>query len=261
MLGFVLGPLGLLYTSTLLALGSWILVLLAWPYLVGAEWRMWGLRAAAAGLGFWWAEYRPPLNGWPRLLMTLDRPGKRKALLAGLGLLAATSALSRVVTYTRTSSPVMLPTIAPGEVVRVRLRFDPARSVQRGTLVVYQLPSSGGRALSRVVGLAGDRIELRRGLLFVNGQPSDDPARIEVLRAAQCLDERLVLNNQARLGHSGAVQVPTGHVFVLADNRADLYADSRSFGPVPLEQVVGLVQPRRQSRALKAEQCRLEGSP
>ncbi|WP_221088558.1 signal peptidase I [Deinococcus aquaedulcis] len=260
LLGFALGPLGLLYTSTLLAIGTAALLFVAWPWLLGAEWRLWAARVAFGLLAFLWAEYQPPMNGWPRLLR-LDRPGKRKALLVGLGLVAAGLGLSQLVTYTRTSSPVMLPTVAPGEFVRVQRRFDRQQAVQRGTLVVYRIPFSGTQALSRVVALPGDRVELRRALLYVNGQVADDPARIQALRAAGCMEEALPLNNEAQIGEAGAVTVPLDHVFVLADNRADLFEDSRTFGPVALDQVVGLVQANRRPLTLTSAQCRLKPLP
>lgn len=81
----------------------------------------------------------------------------------------------------------------------------------------------GENLIKRVVGVPGDEIAVRNGMLFVNGGPQKEP-----------------YVNEASPDRSFAapVTVPEGHVFVMGDNRANS-RDSRFFGPVPKEKIEG----------------------
>ena len=93
---------------------------------------------------------------------------------------------------------------------------------QRGDVVVLRMPDRGPELLiKRIIGLPGETIEVRNGDLYVDGRLLTEPY--------------LSLKPG---GSYGPVQVPAGHVFVMGDNRA-ASNDSRVFGPVPLEQIVG----------------------
>jgi signal peptidase I len=105
-------------------------------------------------------------------------------------------------------------------VEKVSYRFH---GPQRFDIVVLKLPSQGDELLiKRVVGLPGETVEIRDGLIYVNGEPLDEP----------------FANGDTRPGRTGRVMVPPLHVFVLGDNR-NHSNDSRSFGPVPIENIVG----------------------
>jgi signal peptidase I len=77
--------------------------------------------------------------------------------------------------------------------------------------------------IKRVVGVPGDRIRMQNGVLFVNQKQQKEP----YLNA-----------DSPSSGSFGPVVVPEGHVFVMGDNRGNS-ADSRVFGPVPLENLRG----------------------
>jgi signal peptidase I len=74
-----------------------------------------------------------------------------------------------------------------------------------------------------VVGVAGDEILVQGGVLYVNGEPREEPY----------LNEDLPF-----VGFYGPTEVPEGSIFVMGDNRANS-ADSRVFGPLPLENLKG----------------------
>ncbi len=94
---------------------------------------------------------------------------------------------------------------------------------QRFDVVVLRLPSQGEELLiKRVVGLPGEAVEIRDGHVYVNGEPLDEP----------------FITSDTRPGRQGSVTVPPLHVYVLGDNR-NHSNDSRSFGPVPIENIVG----------------------
>ena len=104
------------------------------------------------------------------------------------------------------------------------------------------------RLIYRVVALGGETVEVKQGLLYVDGKMADDPTRIDRLRAADCLESKSDINNLAYAGQNqGAdggrtLRIPLGHVYVLADNRAGPFSDSREFGAVPVANIAGVVR-------------------
>jgi signal peptidase I len=77
--------------------------------------------------------------------------------------------------------------------------------------------------IKRVVGVEGDKIAVRNGTLYVNGEPQK---------------ERYVNKRFPDRSTSAPVTVPEDHVFAMGDNRANS-RDSRFFGPVPMENIEG----------------------
>ncbi len=122
-------------------------------------------------------------------------------------------------------SDSMSPTVRSGDRVlidKVSYRF---RDPERGEIVAFMAPPSGTLTVKRVVGVAGDRVAIRDGVLWVGGQR----------RAEPYVDLRTIDSV-----YFGPAVVPPGTVFVMGDNRAESI-DSRDFGPVPLSDVVGRV--------------------
>jgi signal peptidase I len=120
----------------------------------------------------------------------------------------------------------MAPTLQAGDhvlVARFIYRFaDP----HRGDIVVFKGYGSGNETvIKRVVGVAGDTVEIRDGVLYVNGERQKEPY----------VNYRLTNAN-----FFGPQRVPEGRVFVMGDNRSNS-RDSRSFGPVPEEGLLGRV--------------------
>jgi signal peptidase I len=105
-------------------------------------------------------------------------------------------------------------------VEKVSYRFH---GPQRLDIVVLEMPSQGDELLiKRVIGLPGETIEIRDGHVYINGQQLQESFTDDITQP----------------GRYGEVTVPPLHVYVLGDNR-DRSNDSRSFGPVPIESVVG----------------------
>lgn len=76
--------------------------------------------------------------------------------------------------------------------------------------------------IKRVIALPGETVEGVGGQILINGEPLVEPY----------LPRNLVWADFA------AVQVPAGHLWVMGDNRNNS-ADSRAFGPVPRDSIVG----------------------
>jgi signal peptidase I len=76
--------------------------------------------------------------------------------------------------------------------------------------------------IKRVMAVGGDTIEGKEGQLFVNGAEVQEP----------------YLSEGVETSSFGPVDVPVGMMFVMGDNRGNS-DDSRSFGPVPIDTVVG----------------------
>jgi signal peptidase I len=125
----------------------------------------------------------------------------------------------------------MLPGIRHGDRLSV-LRFDrgPELELSRGDLVLFLYPGDPEKTyVKRLVGLPGETVELRDGVVFVNGRELAEPY----------VDPQF---NTAR-DSSPPLHVRERHYYVLGDNR-DNSADSRSWGLVPERYILGKVVSR-----------------
>jgi signal peptidase I len=163
-----------------------------------------------------------------RARATAIRPaGWARELILG-GIFAAAMVAAIVVSllfdaYTFPSES-MRPTIGAGD--RALTRSVGAGAIERGDIVVYEshLVSPGGSRISRVVALAGDRVESVQGQLHVNGVTVGEPYLAPGTSTADV----------------GTVVVGAESVFILGDNRANA-RDSRADGPLLVSSITGRV--------------------
>ncbi len=117
----------------------------------------------------------------------------------------------------------MEPTLKIGDILlieKVSYRF---RSPKSGEIVVFYNPSGDGRKIiKRVIGVAGDRIEVtNNGYVIINEEPLEESyARYQ------------------DIGQAFNYDVPEGTVFVMGDNRGNSQ-DSRWFGPISINTIIG----------------------
>jgi signal peptidase I len=104
-------------------------------------------------------------------------------------------------------------------VEKVTYRF--LHGPRRGDIVVIDLPIQTEMLIKRVVGLPGETIEVRRGEVYIDGERLEEPWTVNYGG-----------------GSYGPKTIPPLHVFVMGDNRG-ASNDSRNFGPVPIDHVVG----------------------
>lgn len=256
LLGAGFGPLGFLYSSTILSILVTVLYLIFFgPYITSLTFKI-VFSILLGVLAYLWTVWRPSLIGFP-LVAGFDRPSWPKGLSVGaliaLILLGYTTFIQ---TFVSTSGYPMAPTILSHERVIVNVLPSSRRNIQHGTVVLYNIQEIHRRAISRVVGLPGDLIEMRKGLLYVNGSVADDPVRISALRRVGCIDQKLEMNNSAFREKSGPVRVPQNSYYLLADNRSTNFYDSRSFGPVSASLIVGTIYPNKHDLSrIKPEDC------
>ncbi|MGY1638779.1 signal peptidase I, partial [Geodermatophilus sp. SYSU D00742] len=122
----------------------------------------------------------------------------------------------------RVDADSMTPTTAPGDLLVVRHGDGPVR---RGDVVAVHHPLDDGLLVKRAVAIGGDEVGLEDGVLVVNGAPVCEPAIDPALMDGVWF---------------GPVTVPEDSLFLLSDHR-DGSIDSRAFGPVPTEQLLGTV--------------------
>jgi len=155
----------------------------------------------------------------------------------------------------------MSPNIVKGDHILVNKTLGRHSLPERGELIVFRPPEAGSSVfVKRVVGLPGDRVAVDDGELIINGQPRqrqeisaagvylDEPADALLLEHNGARSYRIQLQDAASLGEAALelrqmaeIQIPPRSVFVLGDNR-DGARDSRSFGVVPVGDILGLVQ-------------------
>jgi signal peptidase I len=108
----------------------------------------------------------------------------------------------------------------------------PIESVHRGDVVVFVFPPDPTKDfIKRVIGLAGDTVQVKDGKVWLNGSPMDDPhAHFEVSE-----QERSPISPRDNFG---PVTVPAGKLLMMGDNRDRSY-DGRFWGFVDNNQVEG----------------------
>lgn len=129
----------------------------------------------------------------------------------------------------------MLPSLEDGD----RMIVSKVSEIQRFDQVVFRAPDEDENYVKRVIGLPGDTLEMRNDILYVNDRAYDEPylkTHKEKLIPNQRLTEDFTL---AELTNKETI--PEGYLFVLGDNRL-ISKDSRYFGLIPMESVIGKVE-------------------
>ena len=158
-------------------------------------------------------------------------------------LLCSGLALPLLIDYVRTyqlepfriPSGSMAPAVLQGDLLFADKRYNRAgwagipgghtSSITRGDIAIFTYPNDRTlKYIKRIIGLPGDRVQIENGQVQVNGMllPEASVAEAGNKRAQTGLD----------------TTIAAGQVFVMGDNRSNSM-DSRDFGSVPMQDVVG----------------------
>lgn len=126
----------------------------------------------------------------------------------------------------------MMPTLQDGDKMIVNKLSKP----ERFDIIVFHAPEQKDY-IKRVIGLPGDRIEYKNDVLYINGEPYEEPYLEEYKKqiVEGPLTEDFTLESIPLIGQP---TVPEGELFVLGDNRRSS-KDSRHIGTIPIEDVIG----------------------
>ena len=105
-------------------------------------------------------------------------------------------------------------------------RVPGLRLPKPGDIVIFKSPQTGENLIKRCMAVAGQTLEMRRKVVYINGQPLNEPYTKHIRN-----------NYMPQVDDFGPYTVPAGTIFCLGDNR-DYSHDCRFFGPIPMRNVV-----------------------
>jgi len=105
------------------------------------------------------------------------------------------------------------------------LYLNKIAKIKKGDIVVFKKPgtSDNPRTLvKRVIATAGDKIEIKNNIVYLNGKAIQED----------------YINEGMNTNDMGEITISENCIFCMGDNR-DRSSDSRAFGEIPLENVIG----------------------
>ncbi len=136
-----------------------------------------------------------------------------------------------ILTPNQVKGASMEPTFHSGDYIltsRITYKF---RNPQRGDVIVFKSPKNPDiEYIKRIIGLPGDKILIENGEVYVNGIKLEETY----------ISAKTNLWEGGFVQEGKAIEVPDGYLFVMGDNRPRS-SDSREFGPIPFDSVVGQV--------------------
>jgi signal peptidase I len=109
----------------------------------------------------------------------------------------------------------------------IGLRFEDAK---RGDVIVFKAPTDENKDfIKRIMGVPGDRISVKEGKVYINGEKVDEHAY---------LSDSVYTSGGAFLQEGEEETVPAGSYFVMGDNRP-FSSDSREWGFLKKSEIIG----------------------
>lgn len=133
--------------------------------------------------------------------------------------------------------PSMQPNFYTGERIIVNKAIFDIRKPKPGEVVVFHVPSEGRDFIKRVIAVPGDTVKVEGDTVYVNGKAIAEPYIKDAIDAKHNVNQ---LYNDKDFPNDAFPDgtVPSGHIFVMGDNRSDS-TDSRMIGYIPYKDIVG----------------------
>jgi signal peptidase I len=125
----------------------------------------------------------------------------------------------------------MVPTLHDSQNYLLNRWIYYTRGPKRSEIVVLRDPSDNGFSVKRVIATAGDSVFLKDGNIYINGRELNEP----YLRPGTFTDTGERYRDKL-------IVCGNGQFFVLGDNRMNSI-DSRFYGPVPRQNILGMIVP------------------
>ncbi len=136
-----------------------------------------------------------------------------------------------ILTPNQVKGASMEPTFKSGDYILTSRVTYKMRTPRRGDVVVFKSPKNPDiEYIKRIIGLPGDKIMIENGNVFVNDK----------LLQENYIAARTNLWEGGFIKDGAPYTVPDGEILVMGDNRPRS-SDSREFGPIPVESVIGQV--------------------
>ena len=128
------------------------------------------------------------------------------------------------------SGASMYPTLHNGD----RMVLSKVGDVHRFDVVILKAPDENVEYIKRVIGMPGDTIEMKSGVLFINGKKVDQP----FINTEALAKQTVFIDDFTLESLTGESKVPEGKYFVLGDNRG-VSKDSRMIGFIDRSAIEG----------------------
>ena len=119
------------------------------------------------------------------------------------------------------SGASMYPTLHNGD----RMVLSKVGDIHRFDVVILKAPDENVEYIKRVIGMPGDTIEMKSGVLYINGKKVDQP----FINTETLAKQTVFIDDFTLESLTGESKVPEGKYFVLGDNRG-VSKDSRMIG-------------------------------
>ena len=128
------------------------------------------------------------------------------------------------------SGASMYPTLHNGD----RMILSKIGDINRFDVVVLKAPDENVEYIKRVIGMPGDTLELKQGVLYINGKKIEQPfINTEALQKQTVFIDDFTLQSLI-----GETKIPAGKYFVMGDNRG-VSRDSRMIGLIDRAAIEG----------------------
>ena len=128
------------------------------------------------------------------------------------------------------SGASMYPTLHNGD----RMVLSKVGDIHRFDVVILKAPDENVEYIKRVIGMPGDTVEMKSGVLYINGKKVDQP----FINTEALAKQTVFMDDFTLESLTGESKVPEGKYFVLGDNRG-VSKDSRMIGFIARSAIEG----------------------